>query len=129
MVTTTMRMLDGVHSNTSNSGPVSLLGVSLVVGVVSLQERLIVSLSASANANHTSAGALDGLSDTRGKSDTGLFAILGVTDDNAGVAGGTGKTAAVTELGLDVGHDGTLGHSVKREDIADSEGGYLIIIF
>ena len=27
MVTTTMRMLDGVHGNTSNSGPVSLLGV------------------------------------------------------------------------------------------------------
>jgi len=129
MVTTTMRMLDGVHGNTSNSGPVSLLGVSLEVGVVGLEERLISSLAAGDDTNHTSAGALDGLSNARGESDTGLLAVLGVTDDNAGVAGGAGKTATVTELGLDVGDDGSLGHGVEGEDIADSEGSYLIIIF
>ena len=31
MVTTTVRMLDGVHGDTSYSGPVALLGMSLVV--------------------------------------------------------------------------------------------------
>jgi len=83
MVTTTVRMFDGVHSNTSNTGPVSLLGLSLEVRVVSLQKRLISSLSTSANSNHSSAAALDGLSATGRKSDSGLLTVLGVTNDNA----------------------------------------------
>ena len=128
MVTTTMRMLDGVHGNTSNSGPVSLLGVGLEVGVVGLQEGLVSSLATSDDADHTSAGALDSLSNTRGHSDSGLLEVLGVTDDNARVAGGTGDAATVTELSLNVGDDGTFGHGVHGEDIADGEGGYLIII-
>lgn len=128
MVTTTMRMLDGVHGNTSNSGPVSLLGVSLEVGVVSLQKRLISSLATSDDADHTSAGALDGLSDSRGHSDSGLLEILGMTNNDARVAGGTGDAATVTKLSLNIGDDSSFGHGVHGEDVADGEGGYLIII-
>jgi len=83
MVTTTVRMFNGVHGNTSDTGPVSLLGLSLEVGVVSLQERLISSLTTSANSNHSSAVALDSLSATGRKSDSSLLTILGVTNDNA----------------------------------------------
>jgi len=61
MVTTTMRMLDWVHGNTSHSWPVSLLGVGFVVRIVGLEEWLVSSLSSSTNANHGSACALDGL--------------------------------------------------------------------
>ena len=43
MVTTTMGMLDWVHSNTSDSWPVSLLGMSLEVCSVSFEEWLISS--------------------------------------------------------------------------------------
>ena len=64
MVTTTVRMLDGVHSNTSNSGPVSLLGVRSVVGAVSAEHGLVSSLATGDNADHGSAAALDGLTDT-----------------------------------------------------------------
>jgi len=123
MVTTTMGMLDGVHGNTSNSGPVSLLGVRLEVRVVGLEEGLVGSLAASDDTNHTSARALDGLTDTGRHSNTGLLAVLGVTDDDARVAGGAGDAATVTKLGLDVGDDGTFGHGVDGEDIADGEGG------
>ena len=83
MVTTTVRMLDGVHGNTSDSGPVALLGVGLVVGGVGSQERLVSSLTTSANSNHSSAVALDSLSATGRKSDSSLLTILGVTNDNA----------------------------------------------
>jgi hypothetical protein len=55
MVTTTVRVFDGVHGNTSNSGPVSLLGDTLVVSVVGFKERLVSSLAASNNADHSSA--------------------------------------------------------------------------
>jgi len=64
MVTTTMRMLDGVHSNTSYSWPVSLLGVRSVVGGVSAEHRLIGSLTTGDDTNHGSAASKDGLADT-----------------------------------------------------------------
>ena len=110
MVTTTMRMLDGVHGNTSNSGPVSLLGVRSVVGAVSAEHGLVSSLATGNNADHGSAAALDGLTDTRGESHASLLAVFRVTDDDSGGAGGAGKGAAVTELRLTIGHDGSFGH-------------------
>ena len=63
MVTTTVRMLDGVHGDTSNSGPVSLLGVRSVVGGVSAEHWLVSSLATSDDTNHGSAASKDGLTD------------------------------------------------------------------
>ena len=80
MVTTTVRMLYGVHSNTSNSGPSELFGVVLKVSIVGLQEGLVSPLSASDDANHSSAGALDGSPDAGGESDASLLAVFGVAD-------------------------------------------------
>ena len=124
MVTTTMRMLDGVHGDTSNSGPVSLLGVGLEVGVVGFEEGLVSSLTTSDDTDHGSAATLDGLSHTGGESDSGLLTVFGVTDDDGGDTGGTGEHATVTELGLTVGDNSTLGHGVDGEDVADSQGCY-----
>jgi len=123
MVTTTMGMLDWVHGNTSHSWPVSLLGLGLEVGSVGLEDWLVSSLAASDDADHASAGGLDGLSDAGWESDSGLLAILGVTDDDAGGAGSTGKSSAVSLLGLDVGDDGALWHGADWENVANSEGG------
>ena len=82
MVTTTVRMLDGVHGDTSNSWPVVSLGFSLEPGVGGLEEGLVGSLSTGAHANHGSAAADDGLSGAGWESDSGLSSIIGVTDDN-----------------------------------------------
>lgn len=91
MVTTTMRMLDWIHSHTSNSWPVVSLSSSLEPGVGGLKEWFISSLSTSADTNHSSAGTKDGLSGTGWESDSGLLAILGVTDDNSGSSGGSSE--------------------------------------
>ena len=82
VVTTTVRMLYGVHSNTSNSWPAQLLGVVLEISIVRLQEGLVSSLSASNDADHSSAGALDGSPDAGGESDASLLAVFGVADHN-----------------------------------------------
>jgi len=121
MVTTTMRMLDGVHSNTSHAGPVLLLGLGLVVGSVSLKKGLVSSLTAGDDTNHSSAETLDGLSDTGRKSQSGLLAIFGVADDDTGSAGSASNAATVTNLSLNVGDDGAFGHSVDGEDVANGE--------
>merc|ERR1712153_156170 len=72
MVTTTMRMLNRVHCNTSNSWPVVSLSLGLEPGVGSLQEWLVGSLSTGNNTNHSSAVTEDGLSGSGWKSDSGL---------------------------------------------------------
>jgi len=66
MVTTTMRMLDWVHCDTSNSWPVLSLSSGLEPGVGGLEEWLVSSLTSSDDSDHSSAGALDGLSGRMG---------------------------------------------------------------
>jgi len=121
MVTTTVRMLDGVHRNTSHSWPVALLGMSLEVRVVGLQDGLVSSGATGDNTDHGSAATDDGLADTRRKSDSGLLSILRVTNDDGGGARGAGEAATVAELGLDVGDNGALGHHINRQNIADGQ--------
>jgi len=124
LVTTTMRMVDGVHSNTSDSGPgSSSLGLPSVVGVSSLADRLVGSATAGNQADHGSAGAGHGGAGAGGKSHTGLLAVVGVADDDGGAAGGAREGASVTGLGLAVRDDGTFGEGVHGQDIADREIG------
>merc|ERR1712038_221944 len=119
-----MGMLYRVHGNTSNSWPISLLGMRLVVRVVCLEKRFVCSLSTSDNTNHGSAVSKDSLSHTRWESDTSLFAILSVTYDDSTGSRGAGKGAAISQLGFDIGDDGSFGHGVNWENIADSEGSF-----
>jgi len=102
LVTTTVGMVDGVHSNTTDAGVVVLLGVTLPPGGTSLEERLVGTLATGDDTDHSTAGALNGLADTGGETDTGLGEIFGVTDDDSGGAGGTGEGSAVTVLGLNI---------------------------
>ena len=124
LVTTTMGMFDGVHRNTSDSGPVLLFGLCLVVGVVGLQQRLVSSLTAGDDANHSTAAARDGLAEAGGESDTGALAVFGVSDDDAGAAGRASDGTSISELGLDVGDNGAFGHGVHGHDVADGKSRY-----
>merc|ERR1719502_2004744 len=78
MVTTTVRMLNWVHGNTSNSWPVVSLSLCLVPSSVGLEQWLVCSLTASAHSNHGSATTNDGLSGSRWKLDPSLLTIIEV---------------------------------------------------
>ena len=127
MITTTVRMLDGVHCHTSHSGEVVLLRVRLVVRSVRLEEGFVRSLTASAHANHRTAGALDGLALARRQTNSRLFAVLRVTNDDGRAARGAGEASTVSQFGLDVRDNGAFGHGVHGQNIADSQSGYFII--
>ena len=62
LVTTTMRMLDWVHGDSSNDWPVLSLSLHLVPNSVGLEEWLIGSLTTGADTDHSSAGRDDSLS-------------------------------------------------------------------
>lgn len=64
LVTTTVGVVDGVHGDTTDLGPSVSLSLVLPVGSGSLKEGLVGSLATGNDTNHTSAGALNGLSDT-----------------------------------------------------------------
>lgn len=128
VVTTTVRMLDWVHCNTSNSWPVVSLGLVLVPGVGSLEEWLLNSLTSSANSNHGSARSWDGLSDTGWESNSGLLTILGVSDDDGGASRGSGEGSSISGLAFAVGDNGSFWESVDWENVSNGEGGCKIII-
>lgn len=125
LVTTTMGMVNGVHSDTSDTGPSVTLSSVLVVGGTGLKHGLIGSLSTSNNTNHGSAGTKDGLSDTGWESHSGLNTFLGVTNDNSGGTGSSGERASVTVLGLNVGANGTFGHGINWQDVANGKKCFL----
>ena len=124
MVTTTMRMLDWVHGDTSDTWPFQLLGVGLEVGVVGLQEWLVSSLATGADTDHTSASGWDGLSDSGWESDTGLLAVFGVTNDDGRSTRSASETATVTSLCIKIGDNGSLWHRGDWHDISDGQGCY-----
>ena len=125
LVTTTMGMVDGVHSNTSNSGPgSSALRLPSVVGVSGLANGLVGSATASDDTDHGSARSWDGGTGARGKSNSGLLSVIGVTDDDGRAAGSSGEGASVSGLGFAVGNDSSFGEAVDGQDIADGESSY-----
>ncbi len=56
MVTTTMGMVNGIHSNTSSDGPVLSLVLKFVKGAASLKQGLVSSAASSDDADHGSSG-------------------------------------------------------------------------
>ena len=120
-----MRMVDGVHGNTTSLGPAVALDSELMLGTRGLEEGLVGTATASDDADHATGVAVDDLLGAGGELDTGLALVGVVADDGDVVAGGAAESAAVAGLLLDVGDDGTLGDGAEGEDVADGQGGLL----
>jgi hypothetical protein len=128
MVTTTMRMVDGVHGDTTSDGPAVTLSLVLVVGTTGLQEGLVHTTTTSDDTDGSTGIRRDDLLGTRGKLDTSGAIIYVMTDDGGVVARGTGKSTAITSLLFNVADDGTLGHGGEGEDVTNGQGGLLTTV-
>jgi hypothetical protein len=102
-----MRVLNGVHGNTTNLGPAVALDAVLVVSTTSLEEGLVDTTTTSNETNSGTSGRDDDLLGTRGKTDTGGVSLLVVSDDGGVVTRSTGKLSAITGALLDVADDST----------------------
>jgi len=121
MVTTSVRVLNGVAGNTSDLRPAVVLRAEAVVGVTSLEDGLLNSATSGDEANHGTACRRDGLLLAGGQFEAGAVRLGVVGDDDAVITAGASEGATVTELGLNVADDATLGDVAKGEDIADGE--------
>jgi hypothetical protein len=109
MVTTTVRMVDGIHGNTTSLGPRVALGSELMLGSRGLEERLVCTSTTSNDTNHSTAGVGEDLLGTGRELDTGLALVEVVADDSHVVARSTAERTTVTRLVFDVGEDSTFG--------------------
>lgn len=120
MVTTSVRMLDWVHGDTSNDRPHLSLRLLSVVLSAGLEDWLFVSASTGDDADHGSGFTADGLLDTGWQFESGLGAVLAVADDRGEGARGPGELALVSCVQLNVADRGTFRDLVDRQHVADA---------
>lgn len=125
VVTTTVRVVHGVHSHTTSTRPGVPLDAVLVVCTTGLEQGLVDTSTTGDDSNSGSGSRRDSLLGARGQTDSGHLGVGVVSDDGSVVARGSGKSSSVTSLLLDVANDGTLGQRGQRENVADVEGGLL----
>jgi len=123
MVTTSVRVLNGVTGNTTNLGPAVVLGAEAVEGVTGLEDWLLNSASAGNDADHGAAAGRNGLLLATGELEAGAAGLGVVGDDDAVVTAGAGKGATVASLGLDVANDAALGDVAEGQNVADGKLG------
>lgn len=129
VVTTTMRVIYGVHGHTTSAGPRVALHLELVVGITGLEKGFVNTATASDDADNATGIAGEDLLGARGKLDACLVLVRVVTNDNDVVSGSASERASVADLFLNIGHDGTLGNRAKRENVTDGELGFLSSVY
>ena len=119
MVTTTVRMVNGVHSNTSNDWESLSESLEFVEKNTSFHDWFFISASASNNSDSCSAASRDGLSRSGWESDSGPWTIIRVPHNS-----GVGSCASwiwsfVSNSWFDVADGGTFSNLVDWKDVAD----------
>merc|ERR1719489_282170 len=121
MVTTTVRMLDGVHGHTTNLRPRVPLSLVFEVGSAGLQQRLVDSSSTGDDADHRAVAGRNRLLRSRWQFHFRPSHIRVVGDDGGVVAGSSGQFAAISQLLLQLANDGSLRHGADGHHVADGQ--------
>mmetsp|Transcript_36410 Transcript_36410/g.27005 ORF Transcript_36410/g.27005 Transcript_36410/m.27005 type:complete len:268 (-) Transcript_36410:26-829(-) len=121
LVTTTMRVINRVHGNTTNLWPLVSLNSVLVESTTCFQDWLVSSSTTGNQTDHGSASIGDCLLATRRKSNTsGAFvSILG--NDQGVITRGTSHNTVVTNFSFNVANNCTFRDLAKRKNIANSQ--------
>jgi len=122
VITTTVGMVDGVHSHTTSAGPVVPLSFVFVVRTSSLEEGLVDPPASRHNPNSCPCAARNGFLRPTRQTYAGLVLIRRVPNDGCVVPGRPCESATVADLLLDVADDGTFWELADGDDVADSEG-------
>ena len=121
MVTTTVNVINRIHSHTTSSGPRISLDAVFVEGTPGLQDRFIDTSASSDDTDHSSRSAGNNLLCARRELQSGLSLIGIMSNDDDIVSRCASQGTAVADLLLDVGYDGSLGHGAQGEDVADGQ--------
>jgi hypothetical protein len=123
VVTSSVRVLNGVHGNTTDARPAVSLGLVLVVLTTGLEDGLLSTTTAGNEAHGGTALRRDELLLSGGKLNGGTAGIGVVANDGGVLTRGAGKSTTVTSLLLNVEHDGTLRHVTQRQHVTNVQLG------
>merc|ERR1719427_1378205 len=125
MITTTVGMFNGVHTNTTNLRPAISLHLVLVVRSTRLQQRFVDTTATRYDTHTGTVERGDHLFDTGGKFDTGDVGIFVMSDHGGVTSRSTSQLSTVTGFLFHVADDRSFRHNAHREDVADLKGGFL----
>lgn len=123
VITTTVRVVNGVHSNTTHARPAVALGLVFVESATSLEQRLLNTSTTSNNTYHGTAAIRNRALLARGELNLGSSGR--VTDDSAILTGGTSESATVSNFLLHGANNGTLRHVSNGKNVTNVELGLL----
>merc|ERR1719315_394316 len=121
MVTTTVRMLDGIHGHTTNLRPRVPLSLVFEVSSAGLQQGLVDSSSTGDDADHRAVAGRNRLLRSRWQFHFRPSHIRVVGDDGGVVAGSSGQFAAISQLLLQLADDGSLWHGADGHHVANRQ--------
>mmetsp|Transcript_7540 Transcript_7540/g.13140 ORF Transcript_7540/g.13140 Transcript_7540/m.13140 type:complete len:272 (-) Transcript_7540:8-823(-) len=121
MVSSSVRVLHGVHGRTAHLRPAVPLHAILVVVVSSLQHWLVHAATTRDDAHDGPAGGRQALAAAGGKTNAGLASIIGMAHYHARGARRTGKTTTICCLLLTHGDHGSLRHLGQRQHVPDRQ--------
>jgi hypothetical protein len=124
LVTTSVRVIDGIHCYTSNLGPFVSLGLVFVECTSGFKNGLISTSTTGAKSDHGTARNKKRFLGSRRKTKTGDTLIGILRHNNSIVSGSTGNFTAVSRLSLNVADNSSLGNLSDREDISDGKSSY-----
>merc|ERR1711962_1485827 len=122
MVTSSVRMFNRVHADTSHLGPAVPLHLVLVVSTTCFQQRFV---DTSSTCNNSDSGPVEGgndFLDTGGQFDTSHTGILVVSYNSSISSGRTSQLSPISGLLFNIADDGSLRHDPNRKDVADRKG-------
>jgi hypothetical protein len=122
VISSSVGMLYGILGNSTNLGPAVALDGVLVVSISSLEKRLIGTSTSSDDSDLSTYEGRNSLLSSRRKTKTGGSLIIIVGYDNSKGSGSTCERTAVTDLGLNIAHNGSLRDSRKGKTVSYREG-------
>ena len=128
MVTTSMGMLNRVHSYTTHLRPAVPLHSKLVISITSLEERFLSPTTTCNLANHCTTATWNNLLRTRWKLDPGGIIIGVVTNNNGIIPRSSSENPTVTNMVLNVANDSSFRDRSKGQHISNHKGSFLTTI-
>lgn len=142
MVTTTVRMVNGIHSNTTSARPARkairlyhtnighrhaliTLGFEFVVSTTGLEQRLVDTTTASNNTDRGAGSTRYGLLGTARQSDSRLSIVWRVANYSCVVTGCASKCTTIANLLFNIADNGTFGALADGENISNIQSSFL----
>jgi len=128
MVTTSVRMFDGVHSHTTNDRPAVSLRLIFVISATGSQDWFVGTTTASHDSDHSSVGRRNDLLRSGWQSDASSSGVRIVSDDRRVIARSARQPASISRLLFQIANNRSFRQSPDGQNIPNLDSSFLSAI-